>query len=217
MQQCLKLHHTSIQGRRINVELTAGGGGNTDGRKEKIKERNERVGVQREKRAEREKEAEGEDGEAVETVPEHRQRGAKRSRDDGERVERGVQAEKVVEVVREDGQTVDADGNAIKIRGGRRIKAKPVSLFGRGVEQGKAHIQQQDGPPAKRSRPDGGYQGGGARSQGGGPQRGGYQGGGGQRGGYQGGGQGGQRGGGNGGGGYRQKFEPTGANAVRVG
>ena len=127
MQQCLKLHHTLIQGRRINVELTAGGGGNTDGRKEKIKERNDRVGVQREKRAEREKEAEGETGTSGEaSVPEQRQRGAKRSRDDTEKGER-PQGERAVEVVREDGQTVDADGNAVKIRGGRRIKAKPVS------------------------------------------------------------------------------------------
>lgn len=218
MQQCLKLHHTSIQGRRINVELTAGGGGNTDGRKEKLKEKNERMGVQREKRAEREKEAEGEAGAADAAVPETRQRGAKRSRDDGERGERAEQGERAVEVVREDGQTVDADGNTIKIRGGRRIKAKTVSIDE--LRKGIMLTGQQDRPPAKRSRPDGGYAGGGGgggRNHSGGPQRGGYQGGGAQRGGYQGGGgQGGQRGGG-GGGGYRQKFEPTGANAVRVG
>ncbi|KAF2160237.1 hypothetical protein M409DRAFT_70585 [Zasmidium cellare ATCC 36951] len=40
------------QARRINVELTAGGGGKTDARKEKIKVKNERLEDQRKRRAE---------------------------------------------------------------------------------------------------------------------------------------------------------------------
>ncbi|WWC70813.1 uncharacterized protein I206_104765 [Kwoniella pini CBS 10737] len=59
MQAALKLHHSNLKGRTINVELTAGGGGKSEDRKRKINERNERVGVQREKRAEREKEEGG--------------------------------------------------------------------------------------------------------------------------------------------------------------
>lgn len=65
MKTCLKtLHHSTItcQGRdhrgdpkpeerQINVELTAGGGGNTDGRKEKIKAKNVKLNEQRERRA----------------------------------------------------------------------------------------------------------------------------------------------------------------------
>ncbi|WVR06305.1 hypothetical protein IAU60_003335 [Kwoniella sp. DSM 27419] len=62
MQAALKLHHSNLKGRTINVELTAGGGGAGEDRKKKIEERNKRVGTQREKRAEREKEEAGEDG-----------------------------------------------------------------------------------------------------------------------------------------------------------
>ncbi|GMK53845.1 hypothetical protein CspeluHIS016_0104310 [Cutaneotrichosporon spelunceum] len=62
LQTCLRLHHSQLAGRRVNVELTAGGGGKSDARKAKLAERNKRVGGQRERRAEREKEA-GEEAE----------------------------------------------------------------------------------------------------------------------------------------------------------
>ncbi|KAK6086110.1 RNA recognition domain-containing protein [Seiridium cupressi] len=65
MKTCLKtMHHSTLtcQGRdhrgrpkteerTINVELTAGGGGNTEGRKEKIKAKNEKLDGERERRA----------------------------------------------------------------------------------------------------------------------------------------------------------------------
>ncbi|WVQ65729.1 uncharacterized protein L199_003907 [Kwoniella botswanensis] len=60
MQLALKLHHSNLKGRTINVELTAGGGGQSESRKRKIEERNNRVGVQRERKAEKEKEEAGE-------------------------------------------------------------------------------------------------------------------------------------------------------------
>ncbi|WRT67728.1 uncharacterized protein IL334_004700 [Kwoniella shivajii] len=63
MQLALKLHHSNLKGRTINVELTAGGGGAGEDRKRKIEERNKRVGTQRERKAEREKEEGGEEGE----------------------------------------------------------------------------------------------------------------------------------------------------------
>ncbi|WWD18422.1 hypothetical protein CI109_102872 [Kwoniella shandongensis] len=59
MQACLKLHHSNLKGRDINVELTAGGGGGGEERKRKIDERNKRVGTQRERKAEKEKEEGG--------------------------------------------------------------------------------------------------------------------------------------------------------------
>ncbi|KGB74861.2 nucleolar protein 6 [Cryptococcus deuterogattii R265] len=65
LQACLKLHHSELKGRTINVELTAGGGGSSEDRKKKILERNQRVGGQRERRAEREKEINGGEGEDV--------------------------------------------------------------------------------------------------------------------------------------------------------
>lgn len=136
MQACLKLHHSLIQGRRINVELTAGGGGKSESRQEKIKTRNERVGGQRERRAEREKEAEaaeGAPGGDADAGP-RRQRGSKRKHDDdasagadgSSRPSAGA-AERHVEVVRADGEVTNPDGSVVKIRGGRRVKAKLVS------------------------------------------------------------------------------------------
>lgn len=102
LQACLKLHHSSLNGRIINVELTAGGGGKSGARKEKIRERNDRVGGQRERRAEREAEAEGgvEGGEGrVEPG------GAGRDGKPGT----GAEA---------------TEGEGFKTRGGRRVKAK---------------------------------------------------------------------------------------------
>ncbi|KAI0125067.1 hypothetical protein BJ170DRAFT_636130 [Xylariales sp. AK1849] len=65
MKTCLKtLHHSTftcqgrdhrgqpkVEERKINVELTAGGGGNTDFRKEKIKAKNEKLQGERQRRA----------------------------------------------------------------------------------------------------------------------------------------------------------------------
>ena len=52
LQQALKLHQSSLDGRMINVELTAGGGGKSESRLAKVKARNkqllgQRVGVLR--------------------------------------------------------------------------------------------------------------------------------------------------------------------------
>lgn len=64
MKTCLKtMHHSTIkchvyvkgrsqiEERQINVELTAGGGGNTENRKEKIRAKNEKLNEERERRA----------------------------------------------------------------------------------------------------------------------------------------------------------------------
>ena len=47
LQQALKLHHSELQGRMINVELTAGGGGKVERRLAKVKERNKELFEQR--------------------------------------------------------------------------------------------------------------------------------------------------------------------------
>lgn len=47
MQQGLKLHQSTLCGRMINVELTAGGGGKGEGRLQKLKERNQTLLKQR--------------------------------------------------------------------------------------------------------------------------------------------------------------------------
>eukprot|EP00033_Pygsuia_biforma_P001947 GCRY01002169.1.p1 GENE.GCRY01002169.1~~GCRY01002169.1.p1 ORF type:complete len:267 (-),score=48.61 GCRY01002169.1:52-759(-) len=43
VEKILLLHHTKLDGRVINVELTAGGGGNKTNRKQKIQKKNERI------------------------------------------------------------------------------------------------------------------------------------------------------------------------------
>ncbi|KAG8961013.1 hypothetical protein FRC03_005863 [Tulasnella sp. 419] len=50
LQRALKLHHTELEGRIINVELTAGGGGSGEKRREKVVERNKRLEAQRNKK-----------------------------------------------------------------------------------------------------------------------------------------------------------------------
>ncbi|KIY51226.1 hypothetical protein FISHEDRAFT_37248 [Fistulina hepatica ATCC 64428] len=47
LQQGLTLHQSQLDGRAINVELTAGGGGNSENRLAKLKERNKKVHTQR--------------------------------------------------------------------------------------------------------------------------------------------------------------------------
>jgi len=47
LKQCLKLHHQSYGDRRINVELTAGGGGKSEARVKKIQDKRERITQQR--------------------------------------------------------------------------------------------------------------------------------------------------------------------------
>ncbi|KDR85403.1 hypothetical protein GALMADRAFT_54100 [Galerina marginata CBS 339.88] len=54
LQQGLKLHQSQLDGRMINVELTAGGGGKSESRLSKVRERNKALLGQREERIEKE-------------------------------------------------------------------------------------------------------------------------------------------------------------------
>ena len=47
LQQALRLHHSELEGRKINVELTAGGGGKSEHRVKKLRERNKGLHEQR--------------------------------------------------------------------------------------------------------------------------------------------------------------------------
>lgn len=49
-QGALKLHHMFFEGRKINIEVTCGGGGNTEARRAKIKKRNLKIEELRQKR-----------------------------------------------------------------------------------------------------------------------------------------------------------------------
>ncbi|KAH7334302.1 hypothetical protein B0J17DRAFT_672864 [Rhizoctonia solani] len=53
MQLAIRKHHSELAGRRINVELTAGGGGNSNQRKDKLRTRNQTLNEQRKRGAER--------------------------------------------------------------------------------------------------------------------------------------------------------------------
>ena len=124
MQACLKLHHTSIQGRTINVELTAGGGGKSDTRSAKIKARNERVGGQRERRSEREKEEEAAKAPETSRTPNTASAGSAPAsrRPHDTRVSAQNPPNNMTKAVY-DGPDQTPDG--VKIRGGRRVKSKP--------------------------------------------------------------------------------------------
>ncbi|KAI0034157.1 hypothetical protein K488DRAFT_46078 [Vararia minispora EC-137] len=50
LQRALKLHHSELDGRKINVELTAGGGGKGEQRLGKLQKRNKDLNIQRSKR-----------------------------------------------------------------------------------------------------------------------------------------------------------------------
>ncbi|GAA6019069.1 hypothetical protein JCM11491_002505 [Sporobolomyces phaffii] len=64
LQSALRLHHSTLENRKINVELTAGGGGNSDARKTKIVAQREKLDKEREKalKNKRLREGETEDG-----------------------------------------------------------------------------------------------------------------------------------------------------------
>lgn len=47
LQQGLKLHQSTLDGRTINVELTVGGGGKSEARLKKLRERNKDLNTQR--------------------------------------------------------------------------------------------------------------------------------------------------------------------------
>ncbi|KAF9786919.1 hypothetical protein BJ322DRAFT_1107013 [Thelephora terrestris] len=55
LQQALRLHHSELEGRKINVELTAGGGGKSEHRVKKLQERNKGLHEQRKRRIEKRK------------------------------------------------------------------------------------------------------------------------------------------------------------------
>lgn len=42
-QKLLKMHHLKVRGRKVNIELSAGGGGNSKDRKEKILKKNQKI------------------------------------------------------------------------------------------------------------------------------------------------------------------------------
>ncbi|GAA5994436.1 Nop6p [Rhodotorula paludigena] len=60
LQSALRLHHSTLSGRKINVELTAGGGGNSAARKAKIDEQRKKLTLEREKAAKNKRMREGE-------------------------------------------------------------------------------------------------------------------------------------------------------------
>lgn len=64
LQSALRLHHSTLENRKINVELTAGGGGNSEQRKQKINSQREKLEKEREKalKNRRLREGETEDG-----------------------------------------------------------------------------------------------------------------------------------------------------------
>lgn len=61
MELALRMHHSMLRNRKINVELTVGGGGNSENRVQKIKEKNEKMLEGRKKMDEAKKSKKGGD------------------------------------------------------------------------------------------------------------------------------------------------------------
>ncbi|KAG6817726.1 hypothetical protein H0H87_004517 [Tephrocybe sp. NHM501043] len=71
LQQALKLHQSELDGRMINVELTAGGGGKSESRLEKVRERNKQLLGQRQEKIEK---LAASDASVIPTLPDRPQR-----------------------------------------------------------------------------------------------------------------------------------------------
>lgn len=77
MELALRLHHSLLNKRKINVELTVGGGGNSENRLSKLKEKNskvleerrDRIGKEKEKKEEKKEERNQENGLSPTGVP----------------------------------------------------------------------------------------------------------------------------------------------------
>lgn len=118
LQSALKQHHSILNGKRINVELTAGGGGKSEGRKEKLKQRNERVSTQREKREKEAKEKEAKAKAARGEKEEDKPPIVGEFSNEGAKIGQGGQSGG-------DAGWGAPIGDGYKMRGGRRVKVKP--------------------------------------------------------------------------------------------
>lgn len=54
MDHALGMHHSVVRNRKINVELTVGGGGNLDNRQKKLKDKNDKLEEERKKKQKKE-------------------------------------------------------------------------------------------------------------------------------------------------------------------
>ncbi|KAG6832530.1 hypothetical protein H0H92_000159 [Tricholoma furcatifolium] len=71
LQQALKLHQSELDGRMINVELTAGGGGKSESRLEKVRQRNKQLLGQRKEKFDK---LAASDASTIPTLPDRPQR-----------------------------------------------------------------------------------------------------------------------------------------------
>lgn len=68
MELALRMHHSVMRERKINVELTVGGGGNSDNRKQKIKDKNDKLIDERRERVKTESKSSKPSSEATEGI-----------------------------------------------------------------------------------------------------------------------------------------------------
>lgn len=191
LQAGLKLHHTMLDGKVINVELTAGGGGATEQRKQKIQERNERVGEQRKRKRDADGTEDAEGKEDAEGDAVHGDEGSTAKK------ARGGRRGKKVGSARAGCRLASSDG--LSKTPGTETPLAPEDdpkQSGWAARKAGTFATMGEGPPPRNF-------GSGGRGRG--------------RGGRSNGGRGGGRGGRGGFGGDRRKWEPTGANAMSVG
>lgn len=69
MELALRMHKSTLRNRKINVELTVGGGGNSETRQQKLKEKNDKLEEERRERIRKEIKENKDKKEATEEVP----------------------------------------------------------------------------------------------------------------------------------------------------
>ncbi|KAI0756756.1 hypothetical protein C8Q80DRAFT_1264775 [Daedaleopsis nitida] len=129
LQQGLKLHQTELEGRKINVELTAGGGGKSEARLEKVKKRNRDLHEQRKthltKRSSAKKnKGEGDDGDYEDAQIERPQRYSATS---------GVEQMPLKRRTWSIPDAADEGTSGKKKRGSKKGKQRPPKPLGTGV------------------------------------------------------------------------------------
>ncbi|RPD82681.1 hypothetical protein L226DRAFT_33996 [Lentinus tigrinus ALCF2SS1-7] len=130
LQQGLKLHQSELDGRKINVELTAGGGGKSEARLEKVKKRNKELHDQRKKQV-------------MKRTSGKKKTGEEGAQDDDVQMDRPQRysATSGVELVPLKKRTwsipeaddVDEEGRPAKKRGSKKGKSRPPKPLGTGV------------------------------------------------------------------------------------
>lgn len=136
LQAALRLHESDLAGRKINVELTAGGGGNSAARKAKLDESRKRLLTEREKTIANRKKREGEDDATKDKSARWGKKGPPKPVLPGE----GLTAAMKASAAPVEGVSGEAEKpkTQIKIVNGKKVRDRRIPKVTEGVEKERA-------------------------------------------------------------------------------